>query len=557
MHFLSLALGLINTAGVARLAAMLTPPGNRRQAAGVLASLAFALFPLSYRNMAWAAAIGHAAVTSATLLAVAAASRFVATGRRRWLILSLALPLLAPLAAETGVVAGFIVAGVIGLRALPVIDRRTWSVIIPGAAVSVLTGLGMAAFAGNQLRTPTGLTLFENGAFLIQGLVYPAAPVVRWLTAASVPAVPAAVTIGLILPLAAGLVLWRSAQFRLFASGLVWFALASGVPWYSLTLDYMVNSQHLHYFGSVGAALVWAAIFTGGLFQARRALRRLSASLALALFAGSVLVISHAFQLFGLALDPLQTLARAAEAHPATRILAVNLPGWINWPQGYFAIGKEGAIVLSDECPAQLFLDYNSRSAAQIEAVTVSDLQNKAPYYVGLHGTPMAVNGLADSIRAASAVYALEYQPERILLRDLGGVTHRETTSPGPVARFENGLRLLAADFLFEPGQVRLSLDWHLAGAPSDYNFFVHLFDCQGNVLGLADGPALGRLYPLQQWQTGETVHDNRYFPLEQPAPGCYLVEAGLFDLTTGDRVAVFDAVGNEYPNRAVTLSYP
>ena len=91
--------------------------------------------------------------------------------------------------------------------------------------------------------------------------------------------------------------------------------------------------------------------------------------------------------------------------------------------------------------------------------------------------------------------------------------------------------------------------------SPSTEEVFVHAFDCQGNLLGMADGPPLGRMFPFWQWVNGETVRDVRNIKLSDSSSlGCVMVEVGLFEPSTGNRVVVHDSDGNEYLNGVVSF---
>ncbi len=558
MHFLSLALAMVNAALVARIAGGLAPAGQRRFMTGTFAGLAFALYPASYRNLAGAAAIAHLAVTAATLMALALAAQFMRTGRGRWLVLSLLMAGLAPLAAETGVVTGFITAGCVGLQALPRPGRRAMQTMsLHGATSMLLTG-GVALVTRGGVAANSSRDLWNKALFFLQALTYPAAPTIRWLTAQSVPALLATALIGFAaLVVLAGLLL-RSPNRGLFVFGLLWFGMASAVPWYALTFDYLLNAPQVYYFGSAGAAMVWAALLGRGLAARMPIIQRLALSLGLVYAAANAVWISRRFHLYELGVQPLSALARAADEHPDARLLVVNLPGSLSWPTPFFPIGNEGAIMLSDESPASLFVRYNSRNSAAVQAVYIPDLQSRTPFFVGVHGTGFAVDALGDAIRAASAVYLAAYQPDQIVLREIGAVTTHALPRPAPVARFANGLTLDSVSFDVKVQATRLTLDWGLAVPPSGHDFFIHTFDCQGNVLALADGPAIGGLYPLPLWRPGDAVHDLRYPPLERrSADGCYTLEIGLFDTLSGRRELVFDSAGQPYPNDAITLTFP
>jgi hypothetical protein len=73
----------------------------------------------------------------------------------------------------------------------------------------------------------------------------------------------------------------------------------------------------------------------------------------------------------------------------------------------------------------------------------------------------------------------------------------------------------------------------------ADYQTYVHLRpEGHGDNTPQADGPPLAGWYPTSWWRAGETVVDDRQFPLpENTPPGDYRLYVGFYDLATGERV--------------------
>ena len=62
-------------------------------------------------------------------------------------------------------------------------------------------------------------------------------------------------------------------------------------------------------------------------------------------------------------------------------------------------------------------------------------------------------------------------------------------------------------------------------------------------------------MFPFWQWVNGETVRDVRNIKLSDSSSlGCVMVEVGLFEPSTGNRVVVHDSDGNEYLNGVVSF---
>ena len=95
-------------------------------------------------------------------------------------------------------------------------------------------------------------------------------------------------------------------------------------------------------------------------------------------------------------------------------------------------------------------------------------------------------------------------------------------------------------DAVWQPGEtVDFVLQWGVAApVTTDYQLFAHLRNPDtGEVMAQADGPPLAGWYPTSWWSAGETVRDERPFPLpEDVEPGHYNLVVGFYDLRSGER---------------------
>jgi len=118
-----------------------------------------------------------------------------------------------------------------------------------------------------------------------------------------------------------------------------------------------------------------------------------------------------------------------------------------------------------------------------------------------------------------------------------------------------------AMPLIMHPGEaVEVTLYWQ-AQEPLEqsYKVFVHL-------LGEAYNPATGNrlwgqqdsvpghgAYPTTGWAVGEVVADHYTVTLQADAPpGDYILEIGLYEATTGERLPVLDATGNFKDDRII-----
>jgi len=105
----------------------------------------------------------------------------------------------------------------------------------------------------------------------------------------------------------------------------------------------------------------------------------------------------------------------------------------------------------------------------------------------------------------------------------------------------------------FRSGEnVRLTLYWEAQQAvDTGYTVFVHLLDGQERIWGQVDSvPGRGTL-PTTGWVAGEVIVDEYDVPIKGDAPaGEYVVELGMYDAATGQRLPVLGGDGREVGNR-------
>ena len=62
-------------------------------------------------------------------------------------------------------------------------------------------------------------------------------------------------------------------------------------------------------------------------------------------------------------------------------------------------------------------------------------------------------------------------------------------------------------------------------------------------------------MYPIWQWQPGETIVDRRQIRLDPSQDAsCFRLEIGLFNPETNERMRVLDSLGSEYLNHIVPV---
>ncbi len=99
-----------------------------------------------------------------------------------------------------------------------------------------------------------------------------------------------------------------------------------------------------------------------------------------------------------------------------------------------------------------------------------------------------------------------------------------------------------------------MTLDWKYLGPDPQATIFRHVFDCAGNVLGMADGFLLDRMVQFSDLAPGVEVRDVRRIPLDAlSADDCYTLEVGLFR-EDGSRLQAIAPDGAAFENSAVII---
>ncbi len=99
----------------------------------------------------------------------------------------------------------------------------------------------------------------------------------------------------------------------------------------------------------------------------------------------------------------------------------------------------------------------------------------------------------------------------------------------------------------YSPGEaVPLTLYWRaLQPMDTSYTVFTHLIDEENRIWGQQDNVPKQGQHPTTLWIEGEVVTDRYDITVDPDAPpGEYVIEIGLYDAATGDRLPVLDQQG-------------
>jgi hypothetical protein len=132
------------------------------------------------------------------------------------------------------------------------------------------------------------------------------------------------------------------------------------------------------------------------------------------------------------------------------------------------------------------------------------------------------------------------------------GIEHRLEANLG------NRVRLLGYDLRptgATPGSVlQLTLYWQaLADTETSYTVFTHLLGKDGLVWGQKDSIPEQGSYPTTSWLPDEIIVDEYEIEVQPDAPaGEYVLEIGMYDAASGERLPILDSAGQLTDNRVL-----
>lgn len=147
----------------------------------------------------------------------------------------------------------------------------------------------------------------------------------------------------------------------------------------------------------------------------------------------------------------------------------------------------------------------------------------------------------AGSIPATLAGIEIQGRPRLFQVPDIG---HPQA------ARLGGGIQLLGYELpetQVQPGKVlHLTLYWQaVQESDRSYTVFTHLLDANANIRGQKDSVPGGGTLPTTGWMVGEVIIDSYEIVVDPDAPaGQYLLEVGMYDAATDQRLPVFDGAG-------------
>lgn len=498
----------------------------------------YLLFPFTYEMVHWHAAIQQGMAAFGVLLALFFTDRWWAEDTRYDLLLALLGVFIATFSHEVAIITVPLMLCWIMIMHLG-FDLDAWKAVVKRLAIligpAMLITIMYLVLRSRAPRLDQTAAINLNGfidklAYLAQGISYPAAwfggPLGRvsgWpdLTAAIV-----TVIAGLVVLLA---ILWWGRDRRSLVA-LVWFAGGIAAPLLFLDPAYTLSGPRLLTTASFGAALAWGLALAILWEKSPGYLKAIPALLLAGILARSYWFIDTRLALHDQIAPPYEHIY----ANVDQRQVVINPPAWIAYRDKVFALGSEGVIYKGEFFPFSELVRINTNDTPDVYVAAFPGVMPELDHY---YAPPVDENvptfeQLTDQIAGADVAWTLTRVGDRF---DLAYLTPGEPTTT--VYRFTNGVELsgIVTGTRGNP-TATASLMWRVT-EPTSEVAFIHLL-CDGELIGQADGPPLGGLYPFDAWSPGEAWREFR--PIAIPVdidPSCLQLAAGLYDPISGERV--------------------
>jgi hypothetical protein len=567
LHILNLVLHALNGV-LTGLIAWRAYRGQGRKAYASLAVLLFLTFPFSYQAVPSTSSLSKPLIATLTL---SSALLYWDARRKhsRWrLATSLVLAFLAPFAYETGVV---VPVAIIAVELLAYsrqeFTRLSWlpllfMILVWGVALPVV--VVMEPETGASVSIASLPSLWRNGVFFLEGLLFPITPIgtplERILHLDQYVLVFLLEVLGLVLVF----LLYRwAAHLSLLCYALSWFAVGILPQWAMLDFGYVITSPRIFYLAAVGSVLIWAGLPV--LLWVRLPSKWLSKVLALALAIGiltfNVAYVRDKMVMAGTAAAPLWQAAHAAQSEPGSQeLLYLNVPAWIAPKKATYRVGTEGLTFIPEYVHVEDFVYVMVSTEAKVRAFTFGPVAQDWEDYIGYAGDPLDWDTLTEQIRQASSVHLTTYSSDGLHFVEAGSVEPRQSMQDGEseLATFDDQILLLDCEISRTEDGLELEL-WWSSNQTQDRNItaFVHVYSKDGQLVTQADGYPLLGLYPPSHWETSEIVRDIRYLSLPQAIPeGQYTVAVGWYEPETAQRLPAYGENRERLPQDAFLL-YP
>ena len=572
LHLVNMTLHALNGVLVSYLAYRLFD-GERRLLYALAAASLFVTYPFSYQSVP---SVGSLSKPLLAFLVLSCGSLYCEARRRgtRFLLFcSTVLAFLAPFAHENGVLVGALLIAMEGLGLI----RKNLGYTSRLSSLYSISALGfpiiwstigfpiiwsMLPKSREAVRFASLQSLWQNGVYFLQGLVFPVAPLAKILMRILPLNDFGATALVTLFTLALLFVLFRRTKrmYLLFFS-VGWFVAGVLPAWLFLKWDYVIDGPRLLYLASVGSALLWAGVISA--LWSSRLFRRLGPVLAgivlLILLWHNIAFIRYRMELYVLGADLLSQVTETAKNSVDDEpLLYVNIPAWLAPKESAYALGHEGVTFIPSYVGVKDFVYVNSGLERKTYAVRFANVEKHWRDYIGCYGPQVGWEDLCKAIRKANVVYVTEYLPARLRLVEAGALETKngKLDKEDTLAVFDNRMALIKGSFEHQDHELTVTFWWScLDEIEGDYTAFVHVYDSEGHLVAQRDGYPLQGLFPFWLWREGYVVRDVRQIALSEDLPkGRYVLVVGVYDRNTGTRMRALDKGGLKYRDDAVPV---
>ncbi len=344
---------------------------------------------------------------------------------------------------------------------------------------------------------------------------------------------------------------------------LIWIPTVMLPAWALLDVNYLLGSPRLHYLASVGIAWLWGSWLSSPLPLPSQAPNSIRLQWLAGIIGVGICLLTSIPFIQG-RVDQHHTIddiyrdigAFAESMDTQDRLLVVNAPAYIAPRQKTFLLGAEGSTYLPDFIGLGdwLILNRFQKSGFTADNRRADDIIPQTDDVFAVTHPPIDRSTIQNYNRVV-VVTNVDQIPTALLSGDQILTPPTQT----PLGIFDHGLVLSTAKLHpmghKNPKRLLLELEWIVQERENvPTAIFVHLV-CDGRLIAQADGPPLGRLYPLDQWQFDEIWRDYRYFTLNEAYPTeCLQVLVGLYDPTTNTRQTV--TLTDDTTSDSITIDY-
>jgi hypothetical protein len=553
---LNVLLHALNAGFVWRLAYLLSNKKSLLYA--TIASSFFTTYPFSYQAVPYVGALSHPLVTFLVLVSIVLYWESRIRRSKVILIISIVSASLAPFAHENGVLIFLLLIMLEILKRQGFGNISRWPFLYFVIAFLFFVLWLRIPKAREPFQFPSLERLWRNGAFFLQGLISPTAPLaklpMRLLQLNDIWSV-LLISVLSLAPLSITLAKFGYINILLFSLG--WFSISVMPAWTMLDPNYVIDGARLLYLASTATSLLWAA-FPLSIYSLKPKF-----NLNLLMF-GTVLFIllgqniSFVYDRMGLYLMGRDFIHSSAQITAASSeeesLLFVNIPQWLARKETFYALGREGVMFLPDYTNFQSLAYINSGVERHVGALTFPNIMKPTSYYHGFWHPVVGWEGLNEEIRKASEVHLVEYLPKALRVVEAGDVRGGENCKTF-LAIFDDSAVLCQVKSELKGYELNLTLEWKcLRAVEGNYTVFMHLHDYEGRLIAQDDGYPLKGLFPPWIWQEGDIIRDIRNLPLHDLPTGYYTVAVGLYSLETGTRMRATNEQDTRYENDAVII---